>query len=355
MSETLTHINPDLAAVNEAQAAHEAGFAVTDHRAIPGTTISLRGDVTFPTEVQQAPESPAASEAEEPATAPVETATELLNPDRALARLGNRLGSFANRRTTKQVLGEKKGAAHDYTTEKAEAAKTGAKKVATKVGAATLLSIDSVLETAARVGSSVYEKKDALKANLTEKRDAARSRKDDRLTARAEKRAETDMLKEAYADDKAFDKNVKQTDRRARRAENKTHRAETRAELADKAKRTAKFAGKAALLAGVGVAAIPVAAGYGAYKGGKLGAEVAAKGARKTIEVAQDTGEAVKVNVTRGAEATKKRARSAQGTYHTKRADLLYDTSEWLSDKSKKLYAKHEDQWTKVEKLENKK
>lgn len=323
MSETLTNLNPDLAAVNAEQAAHQANFITHDRAS--GLGMDLAGNVSGPSETLVAETSTAETPAVEASVEVsserplIPTQPEALNPDRALARLGNRLSGFADRRTTKQVVAEKKDSAVTYTTEKAEATKAQAKKVATKVGVAAILSVDSALETAGKITEKVNHQRETIAAVREFNKAERTNRKEARLTARAEKRAEKTMLKEAYADNKDHDKKIKdytklfdKADRRDRRAENKAQRAETRAELTEKAKKTAKFAGKAALFAGVGIAAVPVGAAYGTYKGAKLGAELgmkldqktaelAAKGARKTIEVADDLGEAVTIKVVRGA------------------------------------------------------
>ncbi|MEO7364309.1 MAG: hypothetical protein ABIV43_02265 [Candidatus Saccharimonadales bacterium] len=277
---------------------------------------------------------------------------EAINPDRALARLGARLSNFANRRTTKQIAGEAVTSTHEYVGDKKEAAKATAKKVGNAALTSTVLGINSALESAGNVQTTISDKTASAKETVAYAKGAARevinqkittrreTRKNDRLNAKygreaaravrgREKSAAADekamlkdayrtnhkfdmqkssehkaMIEDAYSENKAHDKNVDmyaklfdKAERRDQKVANKSRRAETRAEIAEKTKKATRVA--------VGTVALTGAvAGYAAYKTG----EAAYKGGRKTIEVAGDVGNVINVSVRRGqlaaAEAT---------------------------------------------------
>ncbi len=287
--------------------------------------------------------------------APVaESDATVLNPDRALSRLGARLMKFGERRTTKQVASEKAGQARDFASEKLDNTVAGTKKVATKVGNATLtagvLTIDTGLKKADKLSTAASElktkavsgmeaKKDSFVENVKTRATAAKERKEARVTARAEAKAanvqlradrtekrafqkaskvyesqrEKDfkklfdaastsnkaMLKDAYSDNKKFDKNQKSEDRRERiikkgeeqlikYAEQDKRRTERNQKIGKAVLGAAKAAGNVGLITGILVA-----------DGAKYTAEKTVSGAKRTIEVAGDVGNVVHVTVRR--------------------------------------------------------
>ena len=358
MSETIitppdTQVSPDM------RGGVTAGQEIQD----PGTvgTAELPVDAQVPVEGEQAAPTVEATEA------PVaESVASVLNPGRALARLGARLLTFGERRTTKQVAAEKAGQVRDFTSEKYDNTVAGTKKVATKVGNATLtagvLTISTGLEKADKLStaaselknkavSSVEVKKDNFVERMKTRATEAQDRKSKRITARAETKAETAkarvekvMLKDAHSDNKQFDKTKRAEDRRAemiakgeaqikKYAEQDQRRIERNQKIGKAAVAAAKTAGKIGLFTGAAIVAVPAVPAYAAYKSAKFTAEKSAKGARRTIEVAGEVGNAVHVAVRNAQNATGERVNEAMITAQTKRADRLQDKTDATWDK----------------------
>ena len=312
----------------------------------------------------------------EAASTPVAEASAEASPERALVRLGKRLLKTGDRRTTKQFAGDKASQARDFTSEKFDSSVAGTKKVASKVGNATLsagvLTISTGLEKADKIStaaselkskaaSSVEAKKDGFVERMKARAAAASERKEARITARADRAEKRTfqtatkvyeakrskdytklfdeasannkaMLKEAYGDNKQFDKDKKVEDRRAKmiaksesdiakHAESDRKRIERNQKIGKAVVSAAKTAGQVGLFTGAAIVGVPA-----------VFAEKATKSAKKTIEVAGDVGKVVHVAVRNAQKATGERVNEAMITTKTKRADRLQDKTDALWD-----------------------
>jgi len=346
MSEQLQTQMPD---VDAEQAAHQAAFATNDRRATAG--VNFNGELVSP-DVPATPDAPvtpdapqgptgfnvvdnrrvnidgtltAAGEASAAATAEIE-ANGIDNSDRLSARVaafmarkaGDKAESWASRRTTKQVAAEK------Y-----DASKEATKAVASKVGNAVVTAgsntKNSVVNTKETVAYTKNAAMDVLKHKLAVRKEARANERATRNTEKFYADKEKTMLKDAYAENKAFDKNVR-----------KQNRAEKRAEISEKAKKASKVIGRAAVVGTLGIAAAPaivtVGAAYAGYKGAKYSGEKTINGAKKTIEVGGAVGNVINVQVRNGQklvaeksaaakEAAKQKAEAAKTATKSKVAD----------------------------------
>jgi hypothetical protein len=272
-----------------------------------------------------------------------------LNEDRGSVRLANRFANFmSNRRTSKQVAGEVAYRSSEYVGDKAEAAKAAAKKVGNAALSASVLGVNSALESATDVQTYGKNKVEEVRYNANQRKEARIQGRADRKETKQnaknvkvfEKQRDSDykqlfkesaadekaMLKDAYSENKTFDKNV-----------TKARRAESRAEIAEKAKKVTRVAVGAAALTGV-------VAGYAAYKGVEAGmkldakaAELGSRAARKTVEVIGDAGDTAVIKVRRGQQAASEAIVNARVT----RLDSKYTKAEAKSkkyqDKIKKI------------------
>lgn len=303
------------------------------------------GAAELPADAQVLVQEEQATPTVEASEAPVaESIASVLYPHPALARLGAKILKISQRRTATQVAAEKAGQVRDFTSEKFDNTVAGTKKVATKVGNATLtagvLTISTGLEKADKLStaaselknkavSSVEAKKDNFVERMKTRATEAQDRKSNRITARAETKAETArarvekvMLKDAHSDNKQFDKTKRGEDRRAEMIAKGEAQIKKYAEQDQRRIERNQKIGKAA-----------VAAAKTAGKIGLFTAEQSVKGARRTIEVAGDVGNAVHVAVRNAQNATGERVNEAMITAQTKRADRLQDKTDATWDK----------------------